>query len=427
MSDARTPPHDLGAEVSLLGAILLRPTILSDLVPILDPTDFYASLHQHVYDAMLRLHDGGKAIDAVTVHDACEGLVPPAKLIELTSETPSVSNYARYADIVIEHSRRRRLIAHAADAIEQAYQPNSDVDRIMTFMDPASDRLIAPRSADIAGLYSGGDFIGMADAAEEDRPWLIPHILKPLWRAIIVAGEGVGKGTLMRQLAVHAAAGRDPWLPDQTVEPRNVLYVDVENAMSSIRHQLRIANRAAKYDALYEAKDRLHIWHREGGLDLRERRPLAEFESVLQRTRPDIVFAGPLYKLYRKATREDHEQAALDFVEKIDSLRVRYGFALVLEHHAPKATGGGYRDLTPFGSSLWLRWPEFGITLEPKGNFSPGDDHYTVEVGRFRSGDREVADWPGELDRNPKNIVPWTPRWPDVGRWTKLERAGIPF
>lgn len=426
MSD-RIPPHSIEAEQSLLGALLLRPGSLSELVPILDPSDFYVSLHQHIYAAMLRLWDDGRAIDAITVADASDGLVTAVQIVDLTTVTPSVSSFGRYADIVIEHSRRRRLIAHAADAIEQLYQPGSDVDRVMSYMDPSGDRLIAPRSADISGLMTAADFIGLADAAEENRPWLIPHVLKALWRVIIVAGEGVGKGTLMRQLAVHAAAGRDPWLPDEIVEPRNVLYVDVENAMSSIRHQLRIANRAPKYDALFEARDRLHIWHREGGLNLRERRPLAEFEAVLQRTRPEIVFAGPLYKLYRKSPREDHEQAALDFVEKLDELRVRYGFALVLEHHAPKASGGGYRDMTPFGSSLWLRWPEFGLTLEPKGNFAPGDEVYSVEVGRFRAGDREVADWPQELDRNPKNTIPWTPRWPQGGRWSRLERAQIPF
>lgn len=83
--------------------------------------------------------------------------------------------------------------------------------------------------------------------------------------------------------------------------------------------------------------------------------------------------------------------------------------------------------MTPFGSSLRLRWPEFGLTLEPKGNFAPGDEVYSVEVGRFRAGDREVADWPQELDRNPKNTIPWTPRWPQGGRWSRLERAQIPF
>lgn len=416
----RTPPHDLEAERALLGAIITRPSILSDLVPILDPSDFYQPSHQAAYAAMLRLWDDGRAIDGITVRDASEGAVSTNEIIGYTASTPAVSAYGRYADIIIAHSRRRRLIAHAADAIEQLYQPQSDVDRVMTFMDPSNDRLIAPRSADIAGLASLADFMRTADENASTEPFLIPHIAKPRWRIVVVAAEGMGKATLLRQLAIHAAAGRDPWQPDRLVPPISVLYVDVENAETSISHQFRIANRSRKYDTIYEASQRLHIWHREGGVNLRERRPLAEFEAVLQRTRPDVVFAGPLYKLYRKSPREDMEQAALDFTEKMDELRVRYNFALILEHHAPKASGGGYRELNPFGSSLWMRWPEFGITLEPKGNYSPGDEMFSVEIGRFRR-DREIADWPDELDRGLKtSSLAWYPRWHRRGRFEVL-------
>ena len=425
MNDDHLPPHNLEAEESLLGAILLRPSILADLTPILDPSDFFASEHQHIYEGILRLWDAGKAIDAVTVVDSLDGLTSGQKLMTLQNATPSTSAFGRYADIVIEHSRRRRLIAHAADVINQAYQPSADVDRILSFMDPSADRLIAPRSADIGGLWEIGSFMRMAQETSDNDPWLVPHILKPRWRVIIVAAEGQGKATLLRMIALHAAAGRDPWLPNDEYPKRRVLYVDVENATSSIQHQMRIANTSRDMNLIRDAYDHLHIWHREGGMDLRERRPRAEFEAVLQRTRPEIVFAGPLYKLFRKARGETDEQAALEFSQIIDDLRVRYNFAIVLEHHAPKATGGGYRELNPFGSSLWLRWPEFGITMEPQGNVSPTDMRFTMELGRFRR-DREVADWPDSLERGISSaITPWVPRWTKFGRYQRVLDAGL--
>lgn len=425
MNDDHLPPHNLEAEESLLGAILLRPSILADLTPILDPSDFFASEHQHIYEGILRLWDAGKAIDAVTVVDSLDGLTSGQKLMTLQNATPSTSAFGRYADIVIEHSRRRRLIAHAADVINQAYQPSADVDRILSFMDPSADRLIAPRSADIGGLWEIGSFMRMAQETSDNDPWLVPHILKPRWRVIIVAAEGQGKATLLRMIALHAAAGRDPWLPNDEYPKRRVLYVDVENATSSIQHQMRIANTSRDMNLIRDAYDHLHIWHREGGMDLRERRPRAEFEAVLQRTRPEIVFAGPLYKLFRKARGETDEQAALEFSQIIDDLRVRYNFAIVLEHHAPKASGGGYRELNPFGSSLWLRWPEFGITMEPQGNVSPTDMRFTMELGRFRR-DREVADWPDSLERGISSaITPWVPRWTKTGRFERVLDAGL--
>jgi replicative DNA helicase len=244
--------------------------------------------------------------------------------------------------------------------------------------------------------------------------------MKPLWRILLVAPEGWGKAVLMRFLAIHAAAGRDPWEPSTFIDPRRVLYIDVENAESSIVHQLRIANTLHGVNIIGEAADTMHIWHREGGIDLRQRRTQAELEAVLQKTRPEIVFAGPLYKLYRRRPNEDMEQAALEFVEVLDDLRVRYGFALMLEHHAPKASGGGYREMNPFGSSLFLRWPEFGITMEPQGNVQPTDTRYVMQLGRFRR-DREIADWPDELIRGaPQSFTPWRARW-NAGRGRALQ------
>lgn len=418
----REVPFSLEAERSVLGAILLREGIMSDLVPVLDPTDFYDPAHQACFTVMCQLWDDGRTIDPVTVSTFGVSAVTSQLVTGFIAETPSVSAYKSYADVIIELSRRRRLIVHLSELTERAFGGDK-VDDILD-ADPLSDRLLAPRQADIKDLYSIGEFMHRVASREFDtRPWLIPHLMKSLWRFVLVAPEGFGKAVLMRFLAVHAAAGRDPWQPHYRIPQRRVLYLDVENAESSVHHQFSIANRSTDFDIIGEAEGFLHMWHREGGMDLRMRRHRAQFEAVLQKTRPEIVFAGPLYKLFKRGRGEDMEQATIEFTEIIDELRVRYGFAIMLEHHAAKGKDG-HRELVPFGSSVFLRWPEFGLTMEPIGPVEPDDTNYMMKMGRFRR-DRERADWPNELERRDGSKVPWIPMF-DRGRGTKLGLARHP-
>src|SRR5690606_19978943 len=82
---------------------------------------------------------------------------------------------------------------------------------------------------------------------------------------------------------------------------------------------------------------RAWIWHRPGGFDLRSRALRAEFEANLALVRPDLVCLGPLYKAYQRKANEQDEQASAEVQATLDDLRTRYGFALLLEHHAPQA------------------------------------------------------------------------------------------
>jgi replicative DNA helicase len=90
----------------------------------------------------------------------------------------------------------------------------------------------------------------------------------------------------------------------------------------------------------------------------------------------------------------------------LDDLRTRFQFALVAEHHAPQGNNGS-RELRPFGSSLWLRWPEFGLRFRAH----PDRPKQVVLVERWR-GDRYRANWPDELHRGP--AWPWEGRWSNV-------------
>lgn len=394
-TETRVPPHDLRAEEAFLGAALLRYDVIEKAKQQVMVGDFYKPGHQHIWQAMVEMHDLGEPVDVVTLGARLKGLVSLEDLNALQINTPSTTAAPKYANIVVETSRRRRLMMLLSEAVEECY--SSGADEVMQNIDLSSDYLLSRASVQVPGLMSLNEFLLGAQLQEAQGKWLIPHVLRERWRVILVAAEGVGKGSLMRYMGLCAAAGRDWVNYDRIILPRKVLYVDLENPADAIVHQVKISN--TKIDLALESDGFYDIWHREQGLNLRDRRDKALFEQVLQQTRPDIVFIGPLYKMFRKAKSEDYESVAIEVVQALDDLRIRYNFAVMIEHHAPKGDSSrGHRDLIPFGSATWMRWPDFGITLEIEGNPLPNETHLMLEVGRFRR-DRLPADWPTQLER----------------------------
>jgi replicative DNA helicase len=133
-SSARVPPHNIQAEESLLGAMLLsRDAIVAAVEVQLSADDFYKPAHGHIYDAISSLYAQGDPADPVTVAESLsragvlEGIGGPALLITLQAGTPSIGNAGRYARIIEEHSLLRRLIRVAGDIAEMGYSLPDDV------------------------------------------------------------------------------------------------------------------------------------------------------------------------------------------------------------------------------------------------------------------------------------------------------------
>ena len=110
-SGARVPPHNIQAEESLLGAMLLsRDAIVAGVEVQLSADDFYKPAHGHIFDAITSLYAQGDPADPVTVAESLsragvlEAIGGPAILISLQAGTPSIGNAGRYARIVEEHS-----------------------------------------------------------------------------------------------------------------------------------------------------------------------------------------------------------------------------------------------------------------------------------------------------------------------------------
>src|ERR1043165_7358010 len=100
---ARVAPHNLQAEESLLGAMLLSRDAIAVAVEICSAEDFYRPNHGHIFEAVCSLYGKGEGVDPVTVADELNraGLLDDigglAALLSLQVNTPATSNAGRYA------------------------------------------------------------------------------------------------------------------------------------------------------------------------------------------------------------------------------------------------------------------------------------------------------------------------------------------
>jgi replicative DNA helicase len=132
-SSGRIPPHDLEAEESLLGAMLLSSDAASVAMEVCTAADFYKPGHGYIFEAIHALMERGEPIDAITVTDELKrsGLLDsvgdPSVFISLQANTPSIANARHYAAIVGEHSQLRRLIGVAGEIADIGYSLPEDV------------------------------------------------------------------------------------------------------------------------------------------------------------------------------------------------------------------------------------------------------------------------------------------------------------
>jgi replicative DNA helicase len=118
------PPHNLEAEQSVLGAMLVNPNAIAVVAETVAVEDFYRDAHRLVYNAVLVLYDRGEEVDVVTVSAQLEreNLLDRAGGREfvhsLAEFVPTAANAGHYARIVHEQSMLRSIIRVGAEIFE---------------------------------------------------------------------------------------------------------------------------------------------------------------------------------------------------------------------------------------------------------------------------------------------------------------------
>src|SRR5579859_3974197 len=121
LTPGRVPPHDLDAEMSVLGSILLDPLSVAKVLQFLHPEDFYRENNGQIYRAALELFAAGEPIDNVTLASQLQGMGllervgGRATLASMQGSVPTAANIEYYGRIVKEKAYKRRLISAGSD------------------------------------------------------------------------------------------------------------------------------------------------------------------------------------------------------------------------------------------------------------------------------------------------------------------------
>src|SRR5712671_3247559 len=133
----RTLPHNLEAERSVLGAILLHNEAFNLAAEVIDANDFFRDAHRRIFDRMVKLSERGNAIDLVTLKDELgrageiEQVGGPAYIAALVDGVPRSTNIEHYARIIKEKATLRSLIFSANKILANAYQAEDEADVIL--------------------------------------------------------------------------------------------------------------------------------------------------------------------------------------------------------------------------------------------------------------------------------------------------------
>jgi replicative DNA helicase len=128
----KVPPHNAEAEQACLGAVLLDPEAVPEVLRFLRPEDFYLNSNREVFAGIISLYEKGQKADLITLSDelrllgTLERAGGPGYIANLTSVTPSSANVEYYAKIVQETSIRRNLIKLSASIRARAHDDSTE-------------------------------------------------------------------------------------------------------------------------------------------------------------------------------------------------------------------------------------------------------------------------------------------------------------
>jgi hypothetical protein len=264
-------------------------------------------------------------------------------------------------------------------------------------------------------------FLGQGDDAYD---WLVPDLLERGDRLMVTGAEGLGKSVWCRQLLVQLAAGLHPFRDGQTVKPLKALVVDCENSPRQNRRHYGYLAGLSVTKGHRVPDGGLRLIHRPEGIDLVRG---DDAEWLIERVRahkPDVVYIGPFYRLHNSDIND--EVAARKTVAVLDAIRTAgNGCVLLMEAHAGHGSGPGGRLLRPAGSSLLLRWPEFGFGLRRAKECDPADQRPSlVDLEAWR-GARDERDWPTGFRHGRQGDWPWMPEFPTTTNPGPLSAAAL--
>lgn len=386
----------VSAEVALLGAVLRDNRAWYDAK--VTGSEFEAPSLGNVWDGIGSVIARGGQVDAYSLagHFPAWGVrgvaaEDPMRWVDVGGMQPFLAH--QYASSIRQGALRRLGRTVMTDAMGRLDDSGSDPAAVLT---DVSRRFVEGQQAE--GEIEAVELGTLLEASDEYR-WVVPDLLEERDRLILTGAEGLGKSTMARQMILLPAAGLHPFT-FEPIDPIRALVIDAENTAKQWKRNAGWLRWRAQQDGTADPAKSVHI-ATSGRVNLLDPRVMGSIHRLIDRTKPNIVFIGPLYRL---SVRLNSDEDTAPVIAALDEIRDR-GVALVIEAHAGHAlTVGGIRDVRPRGSSALMGWPEFGFGLRRH------QDHpeELVDFVPWR-GAREQRTFPVTFRRGGRGEYPWIP------------------
>ena len=340
----RTPPNNLEAEQSVLGAILLDNQAIEEAIRILKTTDFYRESHRLIFDAMLTISQKLHApIDPVTLGQELtsrhhfEQTGGQAYIAELAAFVPTAQNIASYARIVRDMAVKREIASKATWLASLAYDGVS-VDALMGEV----ERSLKPTVAtEVSQIIAFEDYEAAAVANEEylRRTPVIDKLCYSSAVSMITGGKHAGKSTLARWMAICVSKGYD--FLKRTVQQGPVLYIASDDETMAARQELiRLG---------WTRGDNLRFLSASSVKIEDERAFLVRLTSEITRMHAVLVIVDMLFD-FIPVQDEMSYAGTREAVGLMQAVATGSGSHIVAIHHAPKNANIGDAAVAALGS-----------------------------------------------------------------------------
>jgi hypothetical protein len=334
-----------------------------------------------VYDEALRLGRPSPGLVASVMSSGFTGTV----------------NY--YAGRLREASARRYVIAALTRGLQRLEHQEAEADTVVLDVQAELSALPKPASTN-DDTWTLDEIMSLR---VEQTAFTLPSMLKSNERLVLTGSEGGGKSVFVYQMLTGAAFGVDTFTLER-VEPKRVLFIDVENNEFQAR-----ANLDKIVPSLHEiAPDVQPEWRsmKRRVVDLLASKDRADVIRRVVHYSPDILYMGTAYKLTDVSDETHRSVRAIQSV--VDRIRQEVGCSVLVEHHAGHGHMNDRNNMRPEGSSYWLRWPDFGYGMQP---LATTDGRRLMRLSAWR-GDR-ASDRTFPVAVRQSEVVPWTPIYQD--------------
>ncbi len=260
--------------------------------------------------------------------------------------------------------RKELMAVGCAVSIKEAKVGCKDITDHINAGGTFDDLLEVQPEASEPKISYGFDVLEIVKRVFRPATYVIPGMMAEGDRFLLTGFEGHGKSTLMRMIAICVAAGMHPWTL-QDIPPQKVLFADGENHPDQVLESWQELVALAAFHGHEIQPGMLTVLEEwESELDLTSEDGRQWMIERVHAHRPRLFLLGPLYNMSARDLKDD--ETVRKIKSAISEARAICGTAFILEHHAPhKGPGDKERSVRPYGSSTFLKFPEFGYGLKP--------------------------------------------------------------